>query len=98
MDTTRFIYGPEEGAALSDFDPKFTGGFRGEDEARNWRARGGRSGTSSRPTVADSRAAVASAVAAKLKFLHDEYPRLGREQEEELVKARETLEGEAAGG
>jgi PPK2 family polyphosphate:nucleotide phosphotransferase len=34
MDITRFIYRPKEGAALADFDPKFTGGFAGEDEAR----------------------------------------------------------------
>lgn len=34
MDTSRFIYRPEEGAALAEFDPTFNGGFAGEDEAR----------------------------------------------------------------
>jgi PPK2 family polyphosphate:nucleotide phosphotransferase len=34
MDTSRFIYRPEEGGALADFDPKFTGGFSDEGEAR----------------------------------------------------------------
>jgi PPK2 family polyphosphate:nucleotide phosphotransferase len=36
MDGGGFIYRPEAGAALADFDPKFTGGFKGEDEARAW--------------------------------------------------------------
>jgi PPK2 family polyphosphate:nucleotide phosphotransferase len=35
MDGARFVYRPGEGAALSDFDPKFTGGFSGEGEARD---------------------------------------------------------------
>ncbi len=36
MDTAQFIYRPDGGSALADFDPKFTGGFTGEDEARAW--------------------------------------------------------------
>ncbi|HLM55161.1 MAG TPA: PPK2 family polyphosphate kinase [Pyrinomonadaceae bacterium] len=36
MDTAQFIYRPDEGSALADFDPKFTGGFPDEDEARAW--------------------------------------------------------------
>ena len=38
MDTARFIYRPGEGAALAGFDPKFTGGFADEGEARAWMA------------------------------------------------------------
>ena len=44
-----------------------------------------------------ARAAVASAVVAKLKSLHSEYPRLSEERERELAGARETLEKEASG-
>jgi len=36
MDTDRFVYRPGDGSTLADFDPKFTGGFAGEDEARTW--------------------------------------------------------------
>ncbi len=36
MDTDRFIYTPGAGATLAEFDPKFTGGFNGEEEARAW--------------------------------------------------------------
>ncbi|HEX8686528.1 MAG TPA: PPK2 family polyphosphate kinase [Pyrinomonadaceae bacterium] len=43
-----------------------------------------------------ARAAVASAVAAKLKSFHGEYPRPGEERERELREARGALEGEAA--
>jgi PPK2 family polyphosphate:nucleotide phosphotransferase len=35
MGSARFVYRPGEGAGLSDFDPKFTGGFSGEGEARD---------------------------------------------------------------
>jgi PPK2 family polyphosphate:nucleotide phosphotransferase len=35
MDNARFVYRPGEGATLSDFDPKFTGGFSDEGEARD---------------------------------------------------------------
>jgi PPK2 family polyphosphate:nucleotide phosphotransferase len=38
MDTTQFIYGTGTAAALADFDPAFTGGFGGEEEARAWMA------------------------------------------------------------
>jgi PPK2 family polyphosphate:nucleotide phosphotransferase len=34
MDTARFVYRPNEGASLANFDPKFTANFSGEDEAR----------------------------------------------------------------
>ena len=44
-----------------------------------------------------ARAAVASAVAAKLKSLHSEYPQMSVEQERELADARAALEGEGAG-
>ena len=36
MDKDGFIYRPAEGAALADFDPKYTGGFTDEGEARDW--------------------------------------------------------------
>lgn len=36
MDSAQFIYRPGSGATLTDFDPKFTGGFRGEEEAQAW--------------------------------------------------------------
>jgi len=42
-----------------------------------------------------ARAAVASAVVAKLKSLHTEYPRMSEEQERELEEARQALEQEA---
>jgi PPK2 family polyphosphate:nucleotide phosphotransferase len=35
MDGARFVYRPGEGATLSDFDPKFTGDFSDEGEARD---------------------------------------------------------------
>ena len=41
-----------------------------------------------------ARAAVASVVAAKLKSLHTDYPRLDAEQEREMEEARQALEGE----
>jgi PPK2 family polyphosphate:nucleotide phosphotransferase len=44
-----------------------------------------------------ARAAVASVIATQLKALHSEYPSLSREQEEEMERARETLEGEGGG-
>jgi len=36
MDTASFIFRPEQGAGLAAFDPKYTGAFAGEDEARAW--------------------------------------------------------------
>ena len=45
-----------------------------------------------------ARAAVASAVASKLKSLHAEYPKASPEQEQELEEARRTLEREGDGG
>ncbi|HEV2860047.1 MAG TPA: PPK2 family polyphosphate kinase [Pyrinomonadaceae bacterium] len=45
-----------------------------------------------------ARAAVASAIAAKLKSLHAEYPKQSPEQERELKDARRALEGEEPGG
>jgi PPK2 family polyphosphate:nucleotide phosphotransferase len=36
MDTDRFIYRAGEGASLADFDPKYTGGFAREEDARGW--------------------------------------------------------------
>src|SRR5919205_2232077 len=36
MEIAQFIYRPGGGATLADFDPKYTGGFAGEDEARAW--------------------------------------------------------------
>lgn len=36
MDTDGFLYRPGQGASLADFDPKYTGGFRSEEEARGW--------------------------------------------------------------
>jgi PPK2 family polyphosphate:nucleotide phosphotransferase len=44
-----------------------------------------------------ARAAVASAVAAKLKSFHADYPQPDEEEEQELEQARASLEGEAAG-
>jgi polyphosphate kinase 2 (PPK2 family) len=41
-----------------------------------------------------ARAAVASAVASKLKSLHDEYPKPSTEEEKEMEDARKTLERE----
>jgi len=35
MDGAQFVYRPGEGATLSDFDPKFTGGFSDEGAARD---------------------------------------------------------------
>jgi PPK2 family polyphosphate:nucleotide phosphotransferase len=44
-----------------------------------------------------ARAAVASAVAAKLRSFHDGYPQPSEEEEKKLAGARASLEGEAAG-
>ncbi|HEX8499768.1 MAG TPA: PPK2 family polyphosphate kinase [Pyrinomonadaceae bacterium] len=44
-----------------------------------------------------ARAAVASAVAAKLKSFHADYPQPGAEEEREFEEARASLEGEAGG-
>ncbi|HEX8560661.1 MAG TPA: PPK2 family polyphosphate kinase [Pyrinomonadaceae bacterium] len=45
-----------------------------------------------------ARAAVASAVASKLKSLHAEYPKPDEDEERELAEARAKLEGEGAAG
>lgn len=44
-----------------------------------------------------ARAAVASVIVSKLKSLHEEYPRLGEEQEREMEEARKALQREDAG-